>query len=106
LIDYDPYTFVDRMTPACEQHCLEINIAILHRLPNGQCVGLSVPEENRDLAGRDFCANLTFSRKITIFRKFRLGAQFLHEFGTLRRANFPQKFANFAICAKIFVFSR
>jgi len=31
----------------------------------------AVPEENLD-----FCANLTFSRKIAIFRKFRLGAQF------------------------------
>jgi len=60
----------------------------------------AVPEENRDLSGRDFCANVTFSRKIAIFRNFRLGAQFLREFGTLRRANFPQKFAN------LFVFSR
>jgi len=29
----------------------------------------SVPEENRDLAGRNFCANFAFSRKIAIFRK-------------------------------------
>jgi len=47
----------------------------------------SVPEENRDLAGRNFCANFAFSRKIAIFRKFCLGT-------------------NFAICAKIFTFSR
>jgi len=65
----------------------------------------SVPEENRNLAGRNFCANFAFSRKISIFRKFCLGAQFLRKFATLRIAIFCKaKVANFAICAKVFTF--
>jgi len=66
----------------------------------------SVPEENRDLAGGIFCANFAFSRKIAIFRKFCLGAQFLRKFGQIWAnlrpcgAQLFAKFANFAICAQ------
>jgi len=66
----------------------------------------TVPEENRDLAGRNFSANFAFSRNIAIFRKFCLGAQFLRKFVTLRSAIFRKvrKFCNLhAICA-IYVF--
>jgi len=62
----------------------------------------SVPEENRDLAGCNFCANFAFLRKIAIFREFCLGAQFLCKFGTLWSAIFRKirKFCNLrAICA-------
>ena len=68
----------------------------------------SVPEENHDLAGRNFCANFAFLCKITICRKFCLDAQFLRKFVTLRSAIFREvrKFCNLrAICAKIFTFS-
>jgi len=65
----------------------------------------SVPEENRNLAGRNFCANLTFSRKIAIFRKFRLGAQFLRKCGTLR-FKFSVKVHKFCNLREIFTFSR
>lgn len=56
----------------------------------------SVPEENRDRARCNFCANFAFLRKIAIFRKFCLGAQFLRKFPTLRRAIFREvcKFCN------------
>jgi len=56
----------------------------------------SVPEENRDLAGYNICANFAFSRKIAIFRKFCFGAQFLRKFATLLSAIFRKvrKFCN------------
>jgi len=60
----------------------------------------AVPEENRYLAGRNFCANFAFSCKIAIFHKFCLGAQFfanLRPFG----AHCFAKFTNFAICAQL-----
>jgi len=53
----------------------------------------TVPEENRDLAGRNFCANFAFPQKITLFRKFCLGAQFLPKFATLQSTVFC-KFCN------------
>jgi len=59
------------------------------------------PEENRDLAGCNFCANFAFSHKVAIFRKFCLGAQFLRKFATLRSAIF-RKFCN--LREDIFVF--
>ena len=68
----------------------------------------TVPEENRDLAGRNSCANFAFSRRVARFRKFCLGAQFLRRFGgkfaTLWSAIFHKirKFCNLrAICAKL-----
>jgi len=65
----------------------------------------SVPAENRDLAGRNFCANFAFLCKIAIFHKFCLGAQFLRKFVTLRSVIFRKvcKFCNLrAICTKLF----
>ena len=65
----------------------------------------TVPEENRDLAGRNFCANFAFPQKITLFRKFCLGAQFLPKFATLQSTVFfckVRKFCN--LCEDIYIF--
>ena len=69
------------------------NVLSYNCLVNTSYHHIPAPEENRNVAGRNFCASFALSRKISFFCKFWIGPQFLRKFATLQSAIF-RKFCN------------